>query len=67
MPFDSGLVIGAIALDLEKVCASIPTVVAGEFNVQGNFGSIFGRAANFTGWTNTVGVLPSRWLAGSGT
>lgn len=35
-----------------------PTAIAGDFNVRGDLHSVFGGAANFVNWTNTVGVYP---------
>ena len=30
------------------------TIVAGDFNVRGDFGSVFGQQANFVNWDNIV-------------
>ncbi|MGI9261837.1 MAG: endonuclease/exonuclease/phosphatase family protein [Woeseiaceae bacterium] len=34
------------------------TVVAGDFNVRGNFSSVFGQQANFVNWDNIVAIYP---------
>ena len=34
------------------------TVVAGDFNVRGDFGSVFGQQANFVNWDNIVSTYP---------
>lgn len=34
------------------------TVVAGDFNVRGDFGSVFGQQANFVNWDNIVASYP---------
>lgn len=37
---------------------AMSTVVAGDFNVRGDFGSVFGQQANFVNWDNIVATYP---------
>jgi endonuclease/exonuclease/phosphatase family metal-dependent hydrolase len=51
-------ILDALLPSAQQIPNNTVYVVAGDFNVRGNFSGVFGRQQNFIGWTNIVATYP---------